>query len=99
MRAVYIGVGIALVALILVFAGYNWLQKRQVEQAYATPTPGPNASAKPIQLTIGESLGAKYFTVEGSRHARGRSRSDGRRRRVRRAGVRDAARAYASFDL
>ncbi len=62
MRVIYIGVGIALVALILAFAGYNWFAKRQVEQAYATPTPGPNASAKPIQLTIGESLGTKYFT-------------------------------------
>jgi hypothetical protein len=61
MRSVYIGVGIAIVALVVVFAGYNWWQKRQVEQAYATPTPGPNASAKPIQLTIGQSLGTKYF--------------------------------------
>jgi hypothetical protein len=62
MRPIYIGVGIALVALILAFAGYNWWQKRQVEQAYATPTPGPNAGVKPIQLTLGEALGEKYFT-------------------------------------
>jgi hypothetical protein len=64
MRSVYIGVGIAIVALVVVFAGYNWWQKRQVEHAYATPTPGPNASAKPIQLTIGESLGTKYFKAK-----------------------------------
>jgi hypothetical protein len=61
MRAVYIGVGIAMVVLVLVFLGYNWSQKRAVEQAYATPTPGPNASMKPIQLTDGAKLGTAYF--------------------------------------
>src|SRR5579871_289973 len=61
MRAVYIGIGIAIVALIAIFAGLNWWQHRQVLQAYATPTPGPNASAKPIQLADGQALGAKFF--------------------------------------
>jgi hypothetical protein len=61
MRAVYIGIGIAVVALILAFAGFNWWQNRSVQQANATPTPGPNASVKPIQLTNNESLG-KQFT-------------------------------------
>jgi hypothetical protein len=64
MRPLYIGVGVAMVALILVFLGYNWWQKRSVDQAYATPTPGPNASQKPIVLTNGEKLGAKYFTAK-----------------------------------
>ncbi len=73
MRAVYIGIGIAIVALIVIFAGLNWWQNRKVQQAYATPTPGPNASAKPIQLTDGQSLGAKFFkgkypdTAQGGR--------------------------------
>lgn len=61
MRAVYVGVGVALAVLIAVFLIYNWSQKRAVQQAYATPTPGPNASAKPVQLTDGKSIGTKYF--------------------------------------
>ena len=60
MRSVYIGIGVALVALIVAFVIFNWWQNRTVQQAYATPTPGPNASAKAIQLTNGESLGAKF---------------------------------------
>jgi hypothetical protein len=61
MRPVYIGIGAALVALILGFIIFNWWQNRTVAEANATPTPGPNASAKPIQLTNGENLGAKFF--------------------------------------
>ncbi len=60
MRAVYIGIGAALVALIVAFVIFNWWQNRTVQQAFATPTPGPNASAKAIQLANGESLGAKF---------------------------------------
>jgi hypothetical protein len=73
MRAVYIGIGIAIVALIVIFAGLNWWQNRKVQQAYATPTPGPSASAKPIQLTDGQSVGTKFFkgkypdTAQGGR--------------------------------
>jgi hypothetical protein len=61
MRPVYIAVGVAIVVLIAVFLIYNWSQKRAVQQAYATPTPGPNASSKPIQLTDGQNLGRKFF--------------------------------------
>jgi hypothetical protein len=60
MRAVYVGVGIVLIALVLAFVGFNWWQKRTVQQAYATPTPGPNASSKPIQISDGENLGKKF---------------------------------------
>jgi hypothetical protein len=73
MRAVYIGIGIAIVALIAIFAGLNWWQNRKVQLAYATPTPGPNASAKPTQLADGMSLGTKFFkgkypdTAQGGR--------------------------------
>ncbi len=65
MRPVYIGVAVALGALILVFLGYNWFQNREVAQANATPTPGPNASAKPVQLADGKALGAKGFIFKG----------------------------------
>jgi hypothetical protein len=73
MRAVYIGIGIAIVALIVIFAGLNWWQNRKVQRAYATPTPGPITSAKPIQLADGQSLGTKFFknkypdTAQGGR--------------------------------
>jgi hypothetical protein len=64
MRTVYIGIGLAIVALILAFIGFNWWQNRTVQQANATPTPGPNAGAKPIQLANGESLGAKFVKAK-----------------------------------
>jgi len=64
MRPVYIGIGIAIVAVILGFAGFNWWQNRQAQEAVATPTPGPNASAKPIQLANGESLGTKFVKTK-----------------------------------
>ncbi|MGA8574514.1 MAG: hypothetical protein WB609_02360 [Candidatus Cybelea sp.] len=60
MRPIYIGIGAAVVAIVLVFAGFNWVRDRAAQQAVATPTPGPNASAKPIQITNGENLGAKF---------------------------------------
>ena len=61
MRPIYVGVAIALAALILVFLGYNFWQKQQIAQANATPSPGPNASSKPVALADGEALGEKYF--------------------------------------
>ncbi len=60
MIPIYIGIGIAIAVLIAVFLGFNWWQKRTVEQANATPTPGPNSSAKPIQLANGLNIGTKF---------------------------------------
>lgn len=73
MRAVYIGIGIAVLALIVAFAGFNWWQNRNVQQANATPTPGPNATAKAIQLANGAPIGTKFVkqkypdTAQGGR--------------------------------
>jgi len=64
MRAVYLGIAAAVVVLVLVFLGFNWWQKREVQQAYATPTPGPNASSKPIQLVAGQSLGKAFIKTK-----------------------------------
>ena len=64
MRSVYIGIGIVVVALILGFVTFNWWQNRTVQQAYATPTPAPTATTKPIQLSNGESLGAKFIKTK-----------------------------------
>jgi hypothetical protein len=64
MRSVYIGIGIAIVAVILGFAAFNWWQNRMVAQANATPSPGPNASAKAVQLSNGENLGTKFVKAK-----------------------------------
>ena len=64
MMPVYIGVGVTIAALIAAFLIFNWWQNRKVQQAFATPTPGPNASSKPIQLADGKSLGANYFKTK-----------------------------------
>ncbi len=71
MRPIYIGIGAAIVVLIAAFVIFNWWQNRTVQQANATPTPGPNASAKPIQLTIGESIGAKFVKEKYADTAQG----------------------------
>jgi hypothetical protein len=64
MRPIYIGIGIALIALVLAFVGFNAWQNHKVQMANATPSPGPNASAKPVQLVLGESLGTKFVKVK-----------------------------------
>lgn len=60
MRAVYIGIAAAVVVIILIFVGFNYKQSRDQLAAIATPTPGPNASVKPIPITNGENLGTKF---------------------------------------
>jgi hypothetical protein len=60
MRSVYIAIGAVVAALVLGFVIFNWWQNRRAVEAIATPTPGPNASTKPIQLANGENLGAKF---------------------------------------
>jgi hypothetical protein len=64
MRAVYVGIGAALVALIAAFVIFNWWQNRTVKEAYATPTPGATPTSKPIQLTMGESIGTKFIKAK-----------------------------------
>lgn len=64
MRPVYIGIGAAVVVLVLAFLIFNWWQNRTVQQAYATPTPGPSATEKPIALTNGETLGKKFIKTK-----------------------------------
>jgi hypothetical protein len=64
MRPVYIGIGILVAVLIVGFVIFNWWQKRTVEQAYATPTPAPTATSKPIQVSNGESIGTKFIKTK-----------------------------------
>ena len=59
MKPLYIGFAIAIAAVIVAFGLFNMKQRRDTAAMYATPTPGPNAALKPIQLvdqtTIGKS--------------------------------------------
>ncbi len=64
MRPIYIGIGIAIVALILVFTGFNAWQNHRTQMANATPSPGPNAGMKPAQLANGEALGTKFIKLK-----------------------------------
>ena len=64
MRPIYIGVGILLVAVIAIFGVMRWQQNNAVTAAYATPTPAPGPTTKPIQLADGKVIGAPYFTAK-----------------------------------
>lgn len=57
MFPVYVGFGIVIVLIFAIFAIMRVYQQHQLVAAYATPSPGPNATAHPIQLADGESLG------------------------------------------
>ncbi|HEY5426327.1 MAG TPA: hypothetical protein VIJ77_07245 [Candidatus Tumulicola sp.] len=61
MMPIYVGVVVLIALVALFFGGRNWLQHRTLQAAMATPSPGPNASAKPIALADGGSVGALHF--------------------------------------
>jgi hypothetical protein len=61
MRNIYIGFAAVVVLVILVFAAMNWQHSRVVADAFATPTPAPGPTSKPIQLADAQTLGAVYF--------------------------------------
>lgn len=66
MTVVYFSAGVLVVVIVAIFATMNWMQQRQIAQAYATPTPAPStaaAASKPIQLSDGETLGKPTFTL------------------------------------
>jgi hypothetical protein len=65
MVIVYISAAALVVVIIAIFAIMNWMQQRQISEAYATPTPAPSAgpTSKPIQLTDGETLGKPTFKL------------------------------------
>ena len=57
MTAIYIGFAIAIVAVLLIFTLFNLKQRHDYAAAYATPTPGPNATVSPIPLKDGVAIG------------------------------------------
>jgi hypothetical protein len=64
---VYIGVGVLVVAIIGIFALMRVQQDQALKAAYATPSPGPNASAKPVVLTDGGTIGTAHFKPGNTR--------------------------------
>ncbi len=65
MRPVYIGFGILIVLVLVGFyalkTGVDRWTTQHLTAAMATPTPGPNAKRKPIQLADGGQLGKPAF--------------------------------------
>ena len=61
MVTLYIGLAIALVLIFAVFGGIRLKQNHDIAVANATPTPGPNASEKPINLANTLQIGKPSF--------------------------------------
>ncbi len=61
MNSIYIGFVVLIALIIAVFFGMRFFQDRQIAQARATPTPGPNATAQAVQLVDGQKLGKTAF--------------------------------------
>src|SRR5579863_7050930 len=61
MMPIYIGVAVLIVLIIAIFGGMRLQQSLALKAAYATPSPGPNASQKPIVLADGQGIGVAHF--------------------------------------
>ena len=64
MRAIYIGVGILIVAVVATFGFIRWQQNQAVATAFASPPPAASPTSKPIALTDGENIGTPYFKAK-----------------------------------
>ncbi|MBV8491654.1 MAG: hypothetical protein JO199_14100 [Candidatus Eremiobacteraeota bacterium] len=64
MRNIYIGFGVLIVLVVIVFAVMNWMHSRVVAQAWATPSPAAGPTSKPIQLADGTAVGVAYFKAK-----------------------------------
>src|SRR5690349_4514282 len=63
MTFVYGGLVVLVVLVFLGFWLFNLNQQHQYAAAVATPTPGPVASSKPVQLHDGDKIGTPMFGV------------------------------------
>lgn len=61
MRPIYLGFAIVVAIIIVGFAAWRWHENARLASAYATPTPGPVASAKPISLIGVTTMGKATF--------------------------------------
>lgn len=66
MIPIYIGFLVVLVAIFLAFFIARQVQDHQYAVAIATPTPGPDASAKPIQLADLQPIGKPFEHNKGA---------------------------------
>ena len=68
MTIVYISAGVLVVVIIAIFAIVNMVQKHQIDEAYATPTPAASIgpTSKPIQLADGDTLGKPFIKLSKS---------------------------------
>lgn len=67
---VYTAFAVLVVAIFAVFGLIKWQENRRIAAAFATPTPGPSSSLKPLVLTNGGHLGKPTFPL-GDTHAGG----------------------------
>lgn len=58
---IYVAIGIILVAVVVGLKAPDIVQQHETALAYATPTPGPNASSTPVQLINDVPVGAAAF--------------------------------------
>jgi hypothetical protein len=67
MVPVYIGIGVIIVAVFVVFGIIHWQQTNAIKAAYATPTPvaipSGKATPEPIRLEDRQVIGAPYFKL------------------------------------
>lgn len=72
MIPVYIGFGVLVVLVLVGFGIMSAIQntRRNAQQTFvtSTPTPGPNAKSKAIQLKDGGAVGKKYFPTPDPAH-------------------------------
>lgn len=72
MMMVYIVFGVVIVLILAGFGIARYVQQSSLQRAEAfdvnTPTPGPNASAKPIHLKDGQSLGSVVLPTPDPKH-------------------------------
>lgn len=61
MRPIYIGFGIAILAVFVIFAAINFKTQRDYAAALATPTPGASSTPKPIDLHDQTAIGKNVF--------------------------------------
>jgi hypothetical protein len=61
MLPIYLGACALILVVIVVFGGMQLQRKLAYDAATATPSPGPNASAKPVALVDGGAVGAAFF--------------------------------------
>ena len=61
MNGIYIGFVVLIAVIAVAFFAVRAFQDRQLAQANATPTPGPNATAQAVQLIDGQKLGKSRF--------------------------------------